>query len=133
MRRTVSVICLVMLMAGIKAQVRDAFDGILPVTDPQMKQSLNGEWQLKVVHGISDDLTVPIADETWGRIPVPGCWEVPVCWSVPACWASPACPATCSVAVDETPDTILSVAHLRLAIGFHPAPTQGSVTLWNLL
>jgi beta-galactosidase len=75
MRRTVSVICLVMLMAGIKAQVRDAFDGILPVTDPQMKQSLNGEWQLKVVHGISDDLTVPIADETWGRIPVPGCWE----------------------------------------------------------
>jgi len=68
-------ICLVMLMAGIKAQVRDAFDGILPVTDSQMKQSLNGEWQLKVVHGISDDLTIPIADETWGRIPVPGCWE----------------------------------------------------------
>jgi beta-galactosidase/beta-glucuronidase len=64
-----------MLMAGIKAQVRDAFDGILPVTDPQMKQSLNGEWQLKVVQGIFDDLTVPIADETWGRIPVPGCWE----------------------------------------------------------
>ena len=71
----VTMICLVMLMAGIKAQVRDAFDGILPVTDSQMKQSLNGEWQLKVVHGISDDLTIPIADETWGRIPVPGCWE----------------------------------------------------------
>ena len=75
MRRMVTMICLVMLMAGIKAQVRDAFDGILPVTDSQMKQSLNGEWQLKVVHGISDDLTIPIADETWGRIPVPGCWE----------------------------------------------------------
>ena len=75
MRRMVTMICLVMLMAGIKAQVRDAFDGILPVTDSQMKQSLNGEWQLKVVHGISDDLTIPIADETWGRIPVPSCWE----------------------------------------------------------
>ena len=49
-----TMICLVMLMAGMEAQVRDAFDDILPVTDPQMKLSLKGEWQLKVVHGISD-------------------------------------------------------------------------------
>lgn len=71
----VTMICLVMLMAGMEAQVRDAFDDILPVTDPQMKLSLKGEWQLKVVHGISDELTVPMADDTWGTIPVPGCWE----------------------------------------------------------
>ena len=70
-----TMICLVMLMAGMEAQVRDAFDDILPVTDPQMKLSLKGEWQLKVVHGISDELTVPMADDTWGTIPVPGCWE----------------------------------------------------------
>ena len=44
--------------------MRDAFDGILPVTDPKMMRSLNGEWQLKVVQGISDDRTVPMADET---------------------------------------------------------------------
>ena len=48
---------------------------ILPVTDPAMKRSLNGEWRLKVVEGISDDTTVPRADHTWGTIPVPGCWE----------------------------------------------------------
>ena len=29
-----------------------------------MMRSLNGEWQLKVVQGISDDRTVPMADET---------------------------------------------------------------------
>ena len=75
MKRFVNVIAFMLFMVGIKAQVRDAFDGILPVTDPQMKRSLNGEWQLKVVEGISDDQTLPMADETWGSIPVPGCWE----------------------------------------------------------
>ena len=54
MKRLVNVIAFMLFIAGTKAQVRDAFDGILPVTDPQMKQSLNGEWQLKVVQGISD-------------------------------------------------------------------------------
>lgn len=66
MKRFVNVIAFMLFMVGIKAQVRDAFDGILPVTDPQMKRSLNGEWQLKVVQGISDDQTLPMADETWG-------------------------------------------------------------------
>ena len=75
MKRFVYVMAFLLFVTGIKAQVRDAFDGILPVTDPQMKRSLNGEWQLKVVQGIADDPTVPMADETWGRIPVPGCWE----------------------------------------------------------
>ena len=76
MRRIVSVICLMWLIVGIKAQVRDAFMDVLPVTDSQMMKSLNGEWQLKVIQGIVDDLTIPDADETWGSIPVPGCWEV---------------------------------------------------------
>lgn len=66
MKRFVNVIAFMLFMVGIKAQVRDAFDGILPVTDPQMKRSLNGEWQLKVVQGISDDQTLPMAGETWG-------------------------------------------------------------------
>ena len=49
---------------------------ILPVTDPQMMRSLNGVWQLKVVEGIDEnDNTVPQADNSWGSILVPGCWE----------------------------------------------------------
>ena len=47
----------------------------MPVTDRQMMRSLNGEWKLKVVEGIKDDLPVPQEDASWGTIPVPGCWE----------------------------------------------------------
>ena len=61
--------------SSIFAQVSDAFQGILPVTDPQMKQSLNGVWDIKVVEGITDDLSVPNLDDTWSKIDVPGCWE----------------------------------------------------------
>lgn len=70
---TVWAVCCWMLTAS--AQVVDAFQGILPVTDPTMKKSLNGEWRLKVVEGITDDTIVPTADDSWGTIPVPGCWE----------------------------------------------------------
>ena len=63
------------LICPVGAQVNDAFQGVLPVTDPMMKKSLNGDWQLKVIKGIADSQTVPAVDETWGRIPVPGCWE----------------------------------------------------------
>ena len=59
----------------IYAQVVDAFQGVLPVTDPAMKKSLNGEWKLKVLEGITDDTSVPAIDGSWGVIPVPGCWE----------------------------------------------------------
>lgn len=68
-------IALALLAAGAKAQVKDAFNGILPVTDPKMEMSLNGEWQLKVVEGITSDKQVPASDDTWREIPVPGCWE----------------------------------------------------------
>lgn len=74
-KRLVSVMGLLLFFAGTKAQVNDAFQGVLPVTDPMMKKSLNGEWQLKVIKGIADNQTVPAVNETWGRIPVPGCWE----------------------------------------------------------
>ncbi len=74
-KRLVSVMGLLLFFAGTKAQVNDAFQGVLPVTDPMMKKSLNGEWQLKVIEGIADSQTVPAVDETWDRIPVPGCWE----------------------------------------------------------
>ena len=37
--------------SSIFAQVSDAFQGILPVTDPQMRQSLNGVWDIKVIEG----------------------------------------------------------------------------------
>ena len=67
MKRLVSVMGLLLLFAGMKAQVNDAFQGVLPVTDPMMKKSLNGEWQLKVIKGIADSQTVPALDETWGR------------------------------------------------------------------
>lgn len=61
---------------NVVAQVPDAFQGVLPVTDPTMKMSLNGEWQLKVVDGIDEQqTTIPAIDNTWRSIPVPGCWE----------------------------------------------------------
>ncbi|MCR5680647.1 MAG: DUF4981 domain-containing protein [Prevotella sp.] len=71
----VAVVAFVMSVVGAQSQPQDAFNGILPVTDPQMKMSLNGEWQLKVVEGIADEPGVPAIDDTWGHIPVPGCWE----------------------------------------------------------
>ena len=64
-----------LFLSSTIAQVSDAFQGILPVTDPQKMQSLNGQWDIKVVEGITDDPTIPIVDETWGKIDVPGCWE----------------------------------------------------------
>ena len=56
-------------------QADDAFHGILPVTDRTMMRSLNGEWALKVIEGTADTDEVPAQDGSWGKIPVPGCWE----------------------------------------------------------
>ena len=75
MKKFFCLICLVVIAASAKAQVRDAFQGVLPVTDPDMSRSLNGVWRLKVVDGVSEDMTMPAPDGTWGSIPVPGCWE----------------------------------------------------------
>ena len=64
------------LFISVSAQIGDAFKGVWPVTDKAFVKSLNGEWQLKVVDGIDDhSQSVPAADESWGNIPVPGCWE----------------------------------------------------------
>lgn len=75
MRRALAVVAAWCCVLDMSAQVADAFQGILPVTDPSMKCSLNGEWQLKVVEGTASNLAVPAVDETWRPIPVPGCWE----------------------------------------------------------
>ena len=75
MKRLLTISIVWCCMQGVSAQVVDAFQGVLPVTDPAMKKSLNGEWSIKVVEGITDDTTVPAADTSWGVIPVPGCWE----------------------------------------------------------
>jgi len=58
-----------------KAETGDALKGVWPVTDKAMMRSLNGQWLLKVVSGINDKKEVPEPDATWGKIPVPGCWE----------------------------------------------------------
>ena len=75
MKRLLTISIVWCCMQGVSAQVVDAFQGVLPVTDPAMKKSLNGEWSIKVVEGITDDTTVPATDASWGVIPVPGCWE----------------------------------------------------------
>ena len=76
MKRLLVISCwLLAVVVQVQAQVTDAFQSILPVTDPQMKKSLNGEWNLKVMKGITDNRAVPATDETWRTIPVPGCWE----------------------------------------------------------
>ena len=63
------------LMVGLFHLNRSAAQ-VLPVTDPAMMRSLNGEWSLKVVEGIQEnEAGVPAQDATWRTIPVPGCWE----------------------------------------------------------
>ena len=74
-RNVLFILWLLVSVTVARAQVSDAFSGILPVTDSAMKKSLNGEWRLKVVKGITDEQSVPGVDGTWGTIPVPGCWE----------------------------------------------------------
>ena len=77
MRRVLLSLSFIISVASMMtwAQKGDAMKGVWPVTDKAMMRSLNGEWQLKVVKGIDDDGVVPAADDTWGKIPVPGCWE----------------------------------------------------------
>lgn len=75
MKRVVVLAAVVGWLFSTYAQGNDAFQEILPVTDPAMKKSLNGEWGLKVIDGITENPTVPGVDDSWGRIPVPGCWE----------------------------------------------------------
>ena len=60
------IVSLCLCIANAQAQVRDAFSGILPVTDSRMMRSLNGEWMLQVTDSIQHDARM---------IPVPGCWE----------------------------------------------------------
>ena len=75
MRRLLPVMIGLCSLLPVSAQVQDAFHGILPVTDPSMKVSLNGNWKLKVVEGIDDHKKIPVEDKSWKNIPVPGCWE----------------------------------------------------------
>ena len=65
----------VLALFSTAMQADDAFHGILPVTDTKMMHSLNGEWALKVIEGTADNDEVPAQDGSWGKIPVPGCWE----------------------------------------------------------
>lgn len=75
MKRIILSLLTVIVAITANAQVTDCFQDILPVTDRKMMKSLNGEWSLKVVDGISENTSVPAEDGTWGKIPVPGCWE----------------------------------------------------------
>ena len=65
----------VLALFSTAVQADDAFHGILPVTDRTMMRSLNGKWALKVIEGTADTDEVPAQDGSWGKIPVPGCWE----------------------------------------------------------
>ena len=62
MKRWLTMTVIALLAIGAEAQTMDAFSGVLPVTDTKMKMSLNGEWQLKVIEGITDDQPVPEGD-----------------------------------------------------------------------
>ena len=75
MRKILITAWMIALSIIVQAQVTDAFQGILPVTDPAMMKCLNGVWSLKVTEGVGDLPSVPEKDDSWGSIPVPGCWE----------------------------------------------------------
>ena len=72
-KRVLSVAVLALFSTAMQAD--DAFHGILPVTDRTVTRNLNGEWALKVIEGTADTDEVPAQDGSWGKIPVPGCWE----------------------------------------------------------
>ncbi len=81
MKRHLLLLLLAALALSASAQTEDAFHGILPVTDPAMKKSLNGEWDIKVIgeivvcaEGVLHQ-PIPAIDDSWTKIPVPGCWE----------------------------------------------------------
>ncbi len=81
MKRHLLLIVLAALALSTSAQTEDAFHGILPVTDPAMKKSLNGDWDIKVIgeivvcaEGVLHE-PIPAIDDSWTKIPVPGCWE----------------------------------------------------------
>lgn len=74
-KRALIVLWLALCSLSSYAEVVDAFKAILPPTDKAMRMSLNGQWNLKVINGVSDDMTVPQLDSDWGVIEVPGCWE----------------------------------------------------------
>ena len=79
MKRSVLFAFLCVVYSSVQAQVVDAYKNVWPVNDQALLKSLNGEWQLKVVKGVESSekgkLSVPAADDSWGKIPVPGCWE----------------------------------------------------------
>lgn len=75
MKRIIFIVVLCLSQLSGYSQMTDALKDIWPVTDSKMKQSLNGEWRLKVVKGLTDEKSVPAIDDSWGTIPVPGCWE----------------------------------------------------------
>ena len=75
MKRTIILLCLSVTVLTMWAEIGDANKNVWPVTDKAVMQSLNGKWLLKVVKGIGTDRAVPAADDSWGTIPVPGCWE----------------------------------------------------------
>ena len=58
-----------------QSEFREALKGFLPPTDHKVMKSLNGQWSLKVIEGITAADDVPAEDATWQKIPVPGCWE----------------------------------------------------------
>ena len=81
MKKHVLLTWLMAFTLSAQAQVEDAFHGILPVTDPAMRKSLNGEWDVKVIgeivacaEGVRHQ-PIPALDDSWSKIPVPGCWE----------------------------------------------------------
>lgn len=67
----------ILILAALTGPGRNtaAFKDIFPVTDPALIRSLGGDWQLKVVEGTVEGKKVPAVDDSWGTIPVPGCWE----------------------------------------------------------
>lgn len=75
MRKLILLIIACMASVCSNAQIAEAFKGVWPVTDKAVMKSLNGEWQLKVLNGVDSNKVVPPADSSWGKIPVPGCWE----------------------------------------------------------
>lgn len=67
--------------APVRAQFRSSTKGVYPVNDLSKIKLLNGNWKFKFINSgtipeeCTSFYTTNYNDASWGKIPVPGCWE----------------------------------------------------------
>ena len=80
MKKIIIIIVTILATIGVKAQIADAFHGILPTTDKNATISLNGKWKFMLIHGLDTNgengfYENGYDDSHWKTVDVPACWD----------------------------------------------------------